>query len=64
MPERAGKPWDEEETEMLLRRYDEGLSFVELAREHKRTRGAIESQLARLGKISFSDLRLIGRQQA
>ncbi|MDQ7826896.1 MAG: hypothetical protein RDV48_29120 [Candidatus Eremiobacteraeota bacterium] len=64
LPERAGKPWDDGETEALIRRFDEGYSIIEIAREHRRTRGAIENQLARLGKISFSDVKSGARRQA
>lgn len=52
LPERAGKPWDEEEDGALIKRFDEGTSMKKLATEHKRTVWAIESRLAKLGKIS------------
>jgi len=51
LPERAGKGWDKTESDLLVQRFDEGATIEELAKEHKRTRGAIESQLAKLGKI-------------
>jgi hypothetical protein len=51
LPERAGKGWDKIESDLLVQRFDEGATVGELAKEHKRTRGAIESQLAKLGKI-------------
>ena len=51
LPERAGKAWDKTESDLLVQRFDEGATIRELAKEHKRTRGAIESQLAKLGKI-------------
>lgn len=63
LPERAGKPWDEEETETLLKQYDEGFSFSQIAKEHQRTRGAIEAQLAKMGKIPFNESRFCGKQQ-
>jgi len=53
LPERAGKPWDKTESDLLAQKFDKGISIVELAKEHKRTRGAIQSQLAKLGKIEM-----------
>ncbi len=50
-PARAGKPWDETESETLVREFDKGTNIGELAKQHQRTRGAIESQLVKLGKI-------------
>ena len=49
LPERAGKPWDKTESDLLIQRFDEGLPITKLAREHKRTCGAIQSQLSKLG---------------
>ena len=51
LPERAGKPWEKTESDLLVQRFDKGIGISELAKEHKRTRGAIQSQLAKLGKI-------------
>ncbi len=51
LPERAGKAWDKAESDLLVQRFDEGATIGELATEHKRTRGAIQSQLVKLGKI-------------
>jgi hypothetical protein len=51
LPENAGKPWDPSEDELLCKRFDVGLSVGEMAREHKRTEGAIRARLVRLGKI-------------
>ncbi len=51
LPERAGKPWDEEESKLLIKRFDDGEPISEIAKEHKRTTGAINSQLVKLGKI-------------
>ena len=51
MPERTGKSWDKTESDLLVQQFDEGATVGELAKEHKRTQGAIESQLAKLGKI-------------
>jgi hypothetical protein len=51
LPERAGEPWDEEEDGALIKRFEEGTSVKNIAGEHKRTVGAIESRLAKLNKI-------------
>jgi len=50
-PENAGRPWSQEEDLRLGRDYDSGKSVDELAEAHKRSKWAIESRLARLGKI-------------
>ena len=47
LPERAGKTWDKTESDLLVQKFDGGATVGELAKEHKRTRGAIESQLAK-----------------
>jgi hypothetical protein len=52
LPERAGRPWDEDESKLVIKRFDEGADITEIAKEHKRTTGAIRSQLLRLGRIS------------
>ena len=51
LPERAGKPWDNEELELLIKRFDDGFPINEMARAHKRTILAIESRLMKMGKI-------------
>jgi hypothetical protein len=51
LPERAGKPWVAEESKTLSERFEEGATITELVKEHQRTKGAIESQLKKLGKI-------------
>lgn len=51
LPARAGKPWDKGESDLLIERFDEGMGIAQLAKEHQRTRGAIEAQLGKLGKI-------------
>lgn len=52
LPERTGQPWGEDETRQVIKRFDEGAEIIEIATEHKRTTGAIRSQLLRLGRIS------------
>lgn len=52
LPERVGQPWDEDESKLVIKRFDEGAEITEIAKEHKRTTGAIRSQLLRLGRIS------------
>lgn len=53
LPERAGKAWDKTESDLLVQRFNGGSSIDDLAKEHKRTKGAILSQLAKLGKIEL-----------
>ena len=50
-PENAGRPWSEEEDVRLGKTFDSGKPIEELAQIHKRSKWAIESRLARLGKI-------------
>ncbi|MGQ0579688.1 MAG: hypothetical protein ACT4PQ_12380 [Betaproteobacteria bacterium] len=50
-PENAGRPWSQEEDSRLGQAYDSGKSVEELAQMHKRSKWAIESRLARMGKI-------------
>jgi len=49
--ENAGRPWSQEEDGRLGTGYDSGKSIEELAAIHKRSKWAVESRLARLGKI-------------
>lgn len=51
LPSNAGKPWTEIEEEKLLDEFDHGMTSSAIAKEHGRSRGAIESRLAALGKI-------------
>jgi len=51
LPERTGKPWDNDESKLLIKEFDDGGTISEIAREHKRTPGAIKSQLVKLGKL-------------
>jgi hypothetical protein len=50
-PENAGRPWSQEEDSRLGQAYDSGKSVEQLAQVHKRSKWAIESRLARMGKI-------------
>lgn len=52
LPRNAGKPWTEIEEEKLLDEFDSGMTTSAIAKEHGRSRGAIESRLADLGKIT------------
>jgi hypothetical protein len=55
LPERAGKPWQADETNLLAERFDRGMPIDEIAKAHNRTKGAIASRLVRLGKIASTD---------
>ena len=50
LPRRAGQPWNDEESSLLIKRYEQSIDIKELARQHERTKGAIISQLSKLGK--------------
>lgn len=50
-PRNAGKPWTEIEEEKLLDEFASGLTVSAIAKEHGRSRGAIETRLADLGQI-------------
>ena len=47
----AGKPWTELEEDKLIDEFDSKIKISEIAREHGRTPGAIESRLVQLGLI-------------
>lgn len=51
LPARAGRPWTEKESSELLKRHQGGKSIKLIAEKHKRTTGAIQSQLIRLGLL-------------
>ena len=51
LPGHAGRPWSEEEDARLGKSYDAGKSIAELGDVHQRSKWAVESRLARLGKI-------------
>jgi len=61
LPEKAGTPWTPQEDEGLSRAFDGGKSIEDLAKAHQRTRGAIESRLAKLGTIAPRDQEQTGR---
>lgn len=48
---KSGLPWDADEDAALAEAFARGESFETIAREHQRTRTAIEARLVRLGKI-------------
>ena len=52
LPRNAGKPWTDIEEEKLLDEFDAGMTISAIAKEHGRSRGAIETRLADLGKIA------------
>ena len=52
LPQNAGKPWTDIEEEKLLDEFDSGMTTSAIAKEHGRSKGAIESRLADLGKIT------------
>lgn len=52
LPRNAGKPWTDVEEGKLLDEFESGMTTVAIAKEHGRSRGAIESRLANLGKIT------------
>ena len=53
--ENAGKPWLQEDDELLIRMFDEGKSKKEVCDYFKRSSGAIAARLVHLGKIEDRD---------
>lgn len=51
LPTNAGRAWSEEEDRVLCTEFHDGFTLRQLAVNHKRTVGAIQSRLMRLGKI-------------
>jgi len=51
-PQNAGKPWSSEEDKALVAAFDAGKQIAELAALHQRSNFAIETRLAKLGKIA------------
>jgi hypothetical protein len=59
---RAGQPWSDAEDQELRNAIAAGMQIRAIARAHKRTDGAIESRLVRLGLFeSRDDARQFGR---
>ena len=52
LPRNAGKPRTDIEEEKLLDEFDSGMTTSAIAKEHGRSKGAIESRLADLGRIT------------
>ncbi len=50
-PSRAGEHWTEKEDDYLMKLFDYGLSWDEIAERHRRTEGAIKARLIKLGRI-------------
>jgi hypothetical protein len=53
LPGNAGKAWDKTEQDQLCQGFDAGSSIKELASQHGRTLGAIQSRLVKLGRIKL-----------
>ncbi len=51
-PRNAGSPWTDVEEEKLLDEFDSGMTITAIANEHGRSKGAIESKLAKLGVVT------------
>jgi len=51
LPELAGRAWDTEEDQQLSDEFTAGESIKGLAQRHKRTTGAIQARLEKLGKL-------------
>ena len=49
--DRVGEKWSQEEENELIKRFEEGLPFEEIAHLHQRTRGGIIRRLERIGLI-------------
>jgi hypothetical protein len=51
LPTNAGKPWSDAEGAQLVAAYQAGSKLNDLAKQHHRTRGAIQSRLIRRGAL-------------
>lgn len=51
LPTKAGEPWTDEEAQQVVAAYESGQTMAEIAKEHQRTKGAIQSRLEKLGKL-------------
>jgi hypothetical protein len=61
-PNMAGEKWTTEEEERLISAFKDGLSLMELAQLHMRTRGAISSRLGRMGLTAVPLTRNLSEQ--
>ena len=52
MPENMGRPWSDEEQELLVSAFNAGEPLSEIAARHRRTLRAIEARLEKFGFIS------------
>lgn len=50
----AGKPWSQDEQDKLVNEFQSGMKISAIAKEHGRSRGAIEAKLAHLGLMKDS----------
>ena len=66
-PDRRGFPWDKKEDQYLESLFNQGLTYFDIAREHKRSRTAIILRLNHLGltneKIEYPNFSKKGRFQ-
>jgi hypothetical protein len=53
LPENAGRPWTKMEDDELCREFETGEKLKALSTRHKRTPGAIQSRLIKMGKITL-----------
>ena len=51
LPANFGKPWTEEEDQVVIAEFDSAVPIQEMARRHARTQGSIRLRLEKLGKI-------------
>jgi len=51
LPENAGKDWTTTEEKEVLEAFTSGVTILQIANNHKRTEGSIQSRLMKLGKI-------------
>ena len=57
LPVNAGRRWNEQEDSELVSGFKSGMTLRELAGKYKRTAGAIESRLQKLGTIEIFGVR-------
>lgn len=50
---RAGLPWEPGEQELMEEYFDKGLTVEDLAWVHRRSHGAIQSRLCRIGRLEY-----------